>query len=825
MKKNGMVALLLMGSISMYGQTTSKMTLSGRVKGFTDTPTLICDLSMEHVKPDTLLIRPDGTFSQEIVIPGVKNAFFKVHDGKDNPHSYLLYLAPDKSLHVDIVKKQDHIKLVYSGDTGPETDYTNIHRETVTLSQKCSNNTWRDIPDFDACVKYVDIQLAPVEKALTKVKNQTFVAQEKQGWKKMVEMLYFNYAIAKQQAGVDMRKDKDFMEFVNKINFNDTLQVAAIVPYIDWYVTANPDLYKKDEELPIGAVKIRVLGELTQDQGVRNNISKTLLTAQLFPQMLGADISETIPFVYREFLKISTDPQLREMAVKQLKIIDNTTPGTLAASLRMRDRQGREVTLDQLVGHGKYTYIDFWATWCGPCCKEIPFIEKLVEQYQDIRFVSISIDTDVETWEKKLASDKPAWEQYIVPGKNQIDYADTYGITNIPRFMIFDKEGRLLDAKAPRPSETKIEELFNRWKPISSYQVSGNLKTPSDTLLVAYVNTQTGRTKLDTVPSNAGAFGFDALDKNTTYAVGIIGKPKYGDVQGLMAAMFSPIRLVIIPGEKAVVTGDFRNYEITGSTFYTDLQKAKKELEADQKVVDEKQMELNALKGKNSPIDAINAVEAEIDVLKRKISDTAMEYMKTNPKQYASAVLIECVVNEKRREAFDLLDSCVKEGPMKTYAETLVKMAEAELYQKEAKKKVQVGMVAPEFKLKDLNGKDVSLTDFRGKYVVLDFWGSWCVWCIKGFPDMKKSYEKHKVKIEFISIACRDSDAKWRTAVKENALPWVQLFNDGKDIDVAALYAVNGYPTKCIIDPEGKIVRIFSGESAEFYTYLDDLLK
>ena len=61
--------------------------------------------------------------------------------------------------------------------------------------------------------------------------------------------------------------------------------------------------------------------------------------------------------------------------------------------------------------------------------------------------------------------------------------------------------------------------------------------------------------------------------------------------------------------------------------------------------------------------------------------------------------------------------------------------------------------------------------------------------------------------------------------LKENALPWVQLFNDGKDIDVAALYAVNGYPTKCIIDPEGKIVRIFSGESAEFYTYLDDLLK
>lgn len=81
------------------------------------------------------------------------------------------------------------------------------------------------------------------------------------------------------------------------------------------------------------------------------------------------------------------------------------------------------MTLDQLVGHGNIPILTFGQLGVDHAAKRFRSSEKLVEQYQDIRFVSISIDTDVETWEKKLASDKPAWEQYIVPGKNQIDYA------------------------------------------------------------------------------------------------------------------------------------------------------------------------------------------------------------------------------------------------------------------------------------------------------------------------------------------------------------------------------------------------------------------
>ena len=63
-------------------------------------------------------------------------------------------------------------------------------------------------------------------------------------------------------------------------------------------------------------------------------------------------------------------------------------------------------------------------------------------------------------------------------------------------------------------------------------------------------------------------------------------------------------------------------------------------------------------------------------------------------------------------------------------------------------------LMAKDFTLKDINGNDLSLSNLRGKYVVLDFWGSWCGWCMKGLPDMKAAYEKHKDNLEILGIDC-----------------------------------------------------------------------
>ncbi len=455
---------MILFSLLIWGQKNGKVSLSGRVKGFTESPLVVCDLSMEGVEPDTLNIAPDGTFSGEYVLTRAKEAFLKVGTA-GQVKFYVAYFVPGKSLHVDFIAEGNNVVPVYSGDTGTETAYVNLNRDIVTLSPAFSVQAWQALPDFSACVRYVNEKLVPVREALDRVQDKTFVEKEKAGLKNGLASHYFNYAKAKQKEGTDMEKDAGFMKFVKGINFNDTLQESALMHYLDWYVEAHPDLC--EEEMPVNAVKLRYLKALVSDPIMRNKVAKTILTAHLFMQMLGADISDTVPFVYREYLNVSTDSQTCEYARAQLKIIDNTASGMEAADLKMVDVNGKVVSLKDIVGKGKYTYIDFWATWCGPCCKEIPFIEKLVAGHKGnsvIRFVSISIDTDTEAWKRKLAIDKPVWEQYLIPEVDQKACAEIYGITNIPRFMIFDKEGKMMDASAPRPSEAKTVELLEGLK-------------------------------------------------------------------------------------------------------------------------------------------------------------------------------------------------------------------------------------------------------------------------------------------------------------------------------------------------------------------------
>ena len=134
---------------------------------------------------------------------------------------------------------------------------------------------------------------------------------------------------------------------------------------------------------------------------------------------------------------------------------------------------------------------------------------------------------------------------------------------------------------------------------------------------------------------------------------------------------------------------------------------------------------------------------------------------------------------------------------------------------------LKTGEAAPSFSLNDTDGKSVSLENLRGKVVVIDFWGTWCGWCIKGIPDMKAYYEKYKSQMEILSVDCGDGVDDWKDAVKEHGMTWTNVQDsDGK---VAEAYAIQGFPTKIVLDKEGKILKVVVGEDPAFYTYLDEL--
>ena len=129
---------------------------------------------------------------------------------------------------------------------------------------------------------------------------------------------------------------------------------------------------------------------------------------------------------------------------------------------------------------------------------------------------------------------------------------------------------------------------------------------------------------------------------------------------------------------------------------------------------------------------------------------------------------------------------------------------------------------APDFTLNDINGNPLSLSSLRGKYVILDFWGSWCGWCIRGIPAMKEYYAKYAGKFEILGIDCNDSEEKWKEAVKKYELPWLHVYWT-RESSVLTDYAIEGFPTKIVVGPDGNIVKTIVGEDPAFYEFLDEL--
>lgn len=111
---------------------------------------------------------------------------------------------------------------------------------------------------------------------------------------------------------------------------------------------------------------------------------------------------------------------------------------------------------------GKYVYIDVWATWCGPCRAEIPFLKAAEEKYHDknIVFVSISIDTqkDYEKWKKFVGEKELKGVQLFADSDWKSEFVKAYNIDGIPRFILVDPKGMTVNANAPRPSAPEFDQ-------------------------------------------------------------------------------------------------------------------------------------------------------------------------------------------------------------------------------------------------------------------------------------------------------------------------------------------------------------------------------
>ncbi len=350
--------------------------------------------------------------------------------------------------------------------------------------------------------------------------------------------------------------------------------------------------------------------------------------------------------------------------------------------------------------------------------------------------------------------------------------------------------------------------------------VSGNLSGLGNDTLVAMTILSNDVDQTVKVVGQNGDFDFHVTVDEPKNLILQIRHPKTEGAQ----LMGGYLLTMAMPGEDLKITGSLANYTVGGSLYYQQIEKCRQVTASFDEGIKNLQRDYEAQMKQGANPDSLEEVIGKAyDEIKESKSEAALKYIKAHGDEEASQYLLHEVSVEKYKEAIEALSPVVREGRLKTMIDNYAARSQKTLDREAAKKKVAEGNAAPDFTLKSIDGKDISLSSLKGKTVVLDFWGSWCGWCIKGMPKMKEYYAKYKDKLEILGIDCNDTDQKWRDAVKKHELPWLHVRNEGTT-DVTVLYGISGFPTKIVVDATGKISKVVVGESEEFYKYLDEQL-
>lgn len=428
-------------------------TITGTIENYGDEPVLLFQRMISN-SPDTVVVT-DNQFSIEI--PANTPQFFSLKYGKTWKE---LFLAPGYALVISFDASDPENTFKIEGKGGIENtindsvDFKLQHvdfRAIFSLEPETASRTIDST--FESISKYFNTIATsqPLDPLFIEYKDKAITYESLS--------LKTSYGTRKSM------KDSAFFDYLK----NYDLEVEKYLCIPQYYrllsdvinYKANKFLSDSEEENP-DSPEIWLDAVLKQIEQIQSEKIKEYLTFSEINNHLGyygLKNFEKYDSYFKNHVTLSSYMNEYQKNYNKKLLI---APGQTAPDFTCADIDSNFYSLNDF--KGKLVYIDFWATWCGPCRRELPEYIKLYNEYKDknIVFVSISVDHDKENWEKSVKEHLPEYISLHAKDAWNSDVSKSYQISGIPTFVLIDKDGKIIDSQAPRPSSDDIRPTLDK---------------------------------------------------------------------------------------------------------------------------------------------------------------------------------------------------------------------------------------------------------------------------------------------------------------------------------------------------------------------------
>ncbi len=411
---------------------------------------------IDRLVGDTIATMPikDGIFHGVIKRKLPLDSYFLI---LDNAVRQEVILSDRDSLDFDIELYNRQAKMKILGTRLAENQYQAEKEYWDPVEYYLQNKTWVDQPErfTDALVSEWKDKMKASNKFKTidnYIPRKDFLDKNK----KILTIRYINHwnSYLKlrdlQFPGKETAESADIKEMKAMVPFND----ESLLGDENYFNYVRSSIVKNNKE----DLDENTKGLLAIKQMPAGTFRDKMLYWQLNKSVKEAATSDERSGLMAEYSPLFGSANYRANTVHNYKIAESLSKGKPAPIFEALALNGQKTDLSQL--KGKFVAIDVWATWCGPCRQESPQFERIAIKYknQPVHFVAASMDSKPEPWimEAKTKS-KSVLQLWLT---NSDAFSNAYNIEGIPRFILIDPQGNLVNAEMPRPSEANFEKLL-----------------------------------------------------------------------------------------------------------------------------------------------------------------------------------------------------------------------------------------------------------------------------------------------------------------------------------------------------------------------------